>query len=261
MFVVLSPAKTLDFDTPLPSLPAHTEPRFLKDSATLVTLMRTQSPADIAALMKVSDKIAHLNAERFALWRQDMSNDATARAAVFAFRGDVYTGLDVDNFSHAQLHAAQQRLRILSGLYGLLKPLDRIRPYRLEMGTSLSNAKGANLYHFWGKKLTEQLARDMQEQGSEVLVNLASQEYFKAVDEKALPHAVISPVFEDEKNGHYKIISFYAKKARGLMAAWLLKEGITQAQELTDFDVAGYRYHQAGSTPNKPLFRRSEASR
>jgi len=256
MFVVLSPAKTLDFATPLPSLPAQTLPRFLDDSARLVALMRKQSPADIAHLMKVSDKIAHLNVERFALWQQDMDGEA-ARPCVFAFRGDVYTGLDIDSFDKKELGEAQQRLRILSGLYGLLRPLDRIRPYRLELGIALANRKGRDLYHFWGDRLTQQLTADMEEQGSRLLVNLASQEYFRAINIKALPFPLVSPVFEDEKDGHYKIISFYAKKARGLMAAWILREGITRAEDLAAFDVAGYRYHPTGSTPDRPLFRRS----
>lgn len=258
MFVVISPAKTLDFASPLPPLPVETGARFLDASEQLVKLMRKLSPSEVASLMKVSDKIAHLNVERFALWHQDMSDVEAARAAVFAFRGDVYTGLDVDSFDQTQLHAAQQRLRILSGLYGLLRPLDRIRPYRLEMGIPLANVKGRDLYQFWGKKLTEQLADDMRAEGSEQLVNLASQEYFKAINVKTLPFPVISPVFEDEKNGHYKIISFYAKKARGLMAAWMLKENIRQPEQLTDFAEADYRYCPSVSRPDRPVFRRSE---
>src|SRR5699024_7131482 len=181
--------------------------------------------ADMANLMKVSDKIAKLNVSRFEQWRPDMSGDA-ARPAVFAFRGDVYSGLDIDHFGEKDLRAAQSRLRILSGLYGLLRPLDRIRPYRLEMGIRLASDKGSNLYQFWGDSVTRQLAQDMAEQGSDILVNLASQEYFKAINKKELPATIVSPVFEDEKNGKYKVISFYAKKARGLMAAWILQNNV-----------------------------------
>lgn len=259
MFCVVSPAKKLNFDSELGSLPEQTLPRFLDDSQQLVDQLKALSPVDIAKLMKVSDKIAQLNAERFALWQADMSDDQAARVAVLAFRGDTYQGLDADHFSGAQFRAAQQRLRILSGLYGLLRPLDRIRPYRLEMGTKFANSKGRDLYAFWGDKLTRQLAADMQGQGSEVLVNLASNEYFKAIDPKVLPYPVISPVFQDEKNGNYKIISFYAKRARGMMAAWVIKEGITRAEQLRDFDVAGYRYAPEVSTADKPVFRRAEA--
>lgn len=260
MFTVLSPAKTLDYESPLGVLPKQTEPRFLADSETLVRLLREKSPADMANLMKVSDKIAKLNVSRFEQWRRDMSGDA-ARPAVFAFRGDVYSGLDIDHFNEKELRTAQLRLRILSGLYGLLRPLDRIRPYRLEMGTRLASDKGSNLYQFWGDDLTRQLAKDMAEQGSEVLVNLASQEYFKAINKKALPATIVSPVFEDEKNGNYKVISFYAKKARGLMAAWILQNDVTRLDDLTDFDVAGYAYDKAASAPEKPVFRRPEQSR
>jgi cytoplasmic iron level regulating protein YaaA (DUF328/UPF0246 family) len=258
MFVVISPAKKLDFESPLPTLHKQTEPRFLNDSTKLIKLLRDLSPADLSALMHVSDKIAHLNAERFALWRKDMTDEAAARAAAFAFRGDTYVGLDIDHFNKKELGEAQKRLRILSGLYGLLRPLDRIRPYRLEMGSSLTNEKGADLYHFWGDKLTRLLTSDMEEQGSKVLVNLASQEYFKAIREKMLPFPIISPVFEDERNGQYKVIGLFAKKARGMMTAWILKSGITKAEELVAFDVAGYAYSKEVSSPNRPVFRRSE---
>lgn len=255
MFIVLSPAKTLDFESPLPALPPQTEPRFLDDSERLIRLLRVQDPAAIASLMSISDKLAQLNVERYALWQRDMRDEA-ARPAVFAFRGDVYGGLDIDSFDKSALRAAQARLRILSGLYGLLRPLDRIRPYRLEMGVALANPAGRDLYHFWDDRITHLLADDMRAAGSRVLVNLASQEYFRAVHEKTLGLPVVSPVFEDEKNGKYKIISFYAKRARGLMAAWMLKHGIDKIDELPGFKVAGYRYCRSASTETVPVFRR-----
>lgn len=256
MLIVVSPAKTLDYETPLPSLRA-TRPRLLDDSAELVERARALSPADIAGLMKVSDKIAHLNAERFAQWSRPFDKD-NARPALFAFKGDVYTGLDVARFDGDDLKAAQQRLRILSGLYGLLRPLDLMQPYRLEMGTRLDNPRGKDLYQFWGKTITDQLAKDMKAAGTDVLVNLASNEYFKSVHPKRLPGPVIEPVFQDEKNGQYKVISFYAKKARGLMAAWILQKGIDKPADLKKFREAGYRYDKDTSTDLKPVFRRAE---
>ncbi|MBM1145340.1 MAG: hypothetical protein CL543_00585 [Alcanivorax sp.] len=256
MLIVVSPAKTLDYESPLPSLRA-TQPRLLDDSAELVDRARQLSPADLASLMKVSDKIAHLNVERFAQWSRpfDKSN---ARPAVFAFKGDVYTGLDIGRFDRDDLQAAQKKLRILSGLYGVLRPLDLMQPYRLEMGTRLDNPRGKDLYQFWGETITDQLIKDMKAAGTEVLVNLASNEYFKSVHPKRLPGPVIEPVFQDEKNGKYKVISFYAKKARGLMAAWILREGIDKPEDLRKFKEAGYRYDAQASTDAKPVFRREE---
>ncbi len=229
MFAVLSPAKKLDFTSPLPDLPPQTLPRFLDQSAQLVDILRQYSPLDISKLMKVSDRIATLNVERYALWDKDMQGDA-AKPAAFALRGDTYQGLDIDSFSTAELAKGQKQLRILSGLYGLLRPLDRIRPYRLEMGTRLPNAQGKDLYHYWGTTLTEQLEQDMQEQGSDVLVNLASNEYFKAIQPKQFGFPIVMPVFKDEKNGTYKVISFYAKRARGMMAGWIIKNAVTTPQ-------------------------------
>lgn len=258
MLIVVSPAKTLDYETPLPSSMRATQPRLLEDSGELVERARKLSPADLASLMKVSDKIAHLNVERFAQWSTpfDKSN---ARPAIFAFKGDVYTGLDIERFSAGDLKAAQKRLRILSGLYGVLRPLDLMQPYRLEMGTRLDNARGKDLYSFWGDIITEQLRRDLKAADTDVLVNLASNEYFKSVHPKGLPGPVIEPVFQDEKNGKYKVISFYAKKARGLMAAWILRNGIEKPADLKRFKEAGYRYDKEASTDLKPVFRRAEA--
>lgn len=258
MFAVVSPAKKLDFDTSLPTLPTQTTPRFLDASAELVEQLRGFSVGEIAKLMKVSDNIADLNVQRFAQWQTDMSDDTAARVAVLAFRGDTYQGLGTEHFDTALFAAAQRRLRILSGLYGLLRPLDRIRPYRLEMGTRLATAHGRDLYQFWGERITRQLAADMEQDGSNVLVNLASQEYARAIDRDTLPFPVVSPVFQDEKNGRYKIISFYAKKARGMMAAWMLREAPQSMEDLTAFNVAGYRYDASASTAETPVFRRPE---
>ncbi|MDX1804642.1 MAG: peroxide stress protein YaaA [Alcanivorax sp.] len=256
MLVVVSPAKTLDYDSPLPAL-RTTRPRLLDNSEILIERARQLSPAQLASLMKVSDKIAHLNVERFAQWSQPFNNK-NARPAAFAFKGDVYTGLNIETFDEAQLKRAQQQLRMLSGLYGVLRPLDLMQPYRLEMGTRLDNPRGKDLYTFWGDIITEQLNKDMKAADTEVVVNLASNEYFKAVRKKHLGGTVIEPVFHDEKNGKYKVISFYAKKARGMMASWILREGIDDPSQLKQFRVAGYRYNKAESTEDKPVFKRAE---
>lgn len=259
MLIVVSPAKTLDYDSPLPPL-RTTQPRLLEHSTALVTRARALSPAQLASLMKVSDKIAHLNVERFAGW-QTPFNKSNARPAVFAFMGDVYTGLDVRRFSAGDLQAAQQRLRILSGLYGVLRPLDLMQPYRLEMGIKLDNDRGHDLYQFWGERITEQLCKDLKAAGSDVLINLASNEYFRAVKPNNLPGPVIEPIFQDEKNGAFKVISFYAKKARGLMAAWILQQSIDTPEALQRFSDAGYRYCAEASSKHKPVFRRRERDR
>ena len=256
MLIVVSPAKTLDYTSPLPSVKT-TRPRMMKDSAELVAQLRDFTPAQISTLMGVSDKIAELNAARFASWQPAAGKDS-ARPAVFAFKGDVYTGLDVSRFDDDSLRRAQSRLRILSGLYGLLRPLDMMRPYRLEMGTRLANERGKDLYQFWDDRITDMLAADMKASDTDVLINLASNEYFRAVRPKRLKARIITPVFEDEKNGQYKVISFYAKKARGLMAAWILQHDVREPERLTGFDVAGYRFHAADSDADRLVFRRRE---
>jgi len=256
MLIVVSPAKTLDYESALPSLDA-TQPRFLDESAELVERVRRLSAGDIASLMNVSGKIARLNVERFADWSTPFTSD-NARPAAFAFKGDTYTGLDIGRFDDAELETAQKRLRILSGLYGVLRPLDLMQPYRLEMGTRLNTPRGKNLYEFWGDRVTDQLREDMNAVGSNVLLNLASREYFKSVRPKRLPGPVIEPVFEDEKNGRYKVIGFYAKKARGRMAAWAIKTGIDNPQALEQYGEDGYRYHPDSSSETRPVFRRAE---
>lgn len=255
MLIVVSPAKTLDYESELPALKT-TQPRLLDDSDVLIERARQLSPADVSSLMSVSDKIAHLNVERFAQWQRPFTKK-NARPAAFAFKGDVYTGLEIGTFTDNQLKEAQMSFRMLSGLYGVLRPLDLMQPYRLEMGTKLDNPRGKDLYTFWGDIITEQLNKDMKAAKTDVLVNLASNEYFKSVNKKGINGRIIEPVFQDEKNGKYKVISFYAKKARGLMAAWIIKKGIKDPDKLKNFDVAGYRFDAELSSPDKPVFRRA----
>lgn len=256
MLIVISPAKKLDFESRLPPLKT-TQPRFLDDSAELIDQARTLSSWDIASLMKVSARIALLNAERFEQWSTPFTND-NARPAAYAFKGDTYKGLNIEQFGEDASRAAQSRLRILSGLYGVLRPLDLMQPYRLEMGTKLGTKRGKNLYEFWGDSITDQLREDMAAADTDVLLNLASKEYFNSVRPKQLPGPVIEPAFEDEKSGRYKIISFHAKRARGRMAAWVIKNGIDTPEALKQFREDGYRYHAESSTNVKPVFRRAE---
>lgn len=245
MLILISPAKTLDFETP-PVTGTHSEPRFLSDSRTLVKRAREASPADLASLMGISDALAELNHRRFAEWKTPF-RPSNAKQAVLAFRGDVYTGLDADHWRAKDFEWAQGHLRILSGLYGVLRPLDLIQPYRLEMGTKLSNPRGGDLYAFWRDRVTASLVEDLEAQKTPITVNLASNEYFGAVDAGALPGRLITPVFRDLKNDRYKIISFYAKKARGLMASWIIGQRVKSAAKLKDFDVAGYAFDEAAT--------------
>jgi len=226
VLTVLSPAKTLDYET-APITQSSTEPRFIDQSALLVEDARGLNPDDIRSLMGVSEQIAHLNHERFMNWQAESTSD-NAKQAVLAFKGDVYTGLQAETLSEEGLAFAQDRLRILSGLYGLLRPLDLMQPYRLEMGLKFSNQRGKNLYEFWGAQLTDTLNDDLASANTDVLINLASNEYFKAVKPKLLNADVITPQFKDLKNGHYKMISFFAKKARGIMARYIIDNRITE---------------------------------
>ncbi|EGM69163.1 peroxide stress protein YaaA [Shewanella sp. HN-41] len=254
MLILVSPAKTLDFERP-PLTQVHTHPDFLSYSQELIQVCRRLTPSDIATLMKVSDNIAGLNAARFGEWQPNFTLES-AKQAIFAFRGDVYTGFDADTLSFPELKRAQSQLRILSGLYGLLRPLDLILPYRLEMGTSLTNPKGKNLYEFWGNILTQAVNQAIVEQGDDIIVNLASNEYFKAIKVKQLEGQLITPVFKDLKNGQYKVISFFAKRARGMMARYIIKQQINSIEGLKGFDAAGYYYSEELSKPNKPTFLR-----
>jgi cytoplasmic iron level regulating protein YaaA (DUF328/UPF0246 family) len=256
MLTLISPAKTLDFETPAVT-DAYTQADFLEHSAELIDQLKMQSPDDISALMKLSAKLSELNVQRFHDWCLPFDPD-NAKPAVLAFKGDVYTGLEAENFSSEDFEYSQSHLGILSGLYGLLRPLDLIQPYRLEMGTKFANTRGANLYTFWGSIITDELNKRLADSESKILVNLASNEYFKAVKPKQLDAELITPVFKDEKNGQYKIISFYAKKARGLMAAYILKNKVKSVEELCQFDVAGYRFVAQESDAQTLTFKRAE---
>ena len=256
MLSVISPAKTLDFDT-APVTARHSKPVFLKDSRELVGELRELAPHQLSSLMSISDKLGELNYDRYQQWRPPFT-PKNAKQALLAFRGDVYTGLDADHFDDADFAFAQDHLRILSGLYGLLRPLDLIQPYRLEMGTRFANARGANLYEFWGDRITDVLAQAIAESGSDVLVNLASNEYFRAVRPGRLEAQVVTPVFKDYKGGKFKVVSFYAKKARGLMAAWLIRQRADQPAAIRDFAEAGYRYDKKLSNASEWVFTRRE---
>ena len=258
MLIVLSPAKSLDYDTPA-HVETATEPRFVPQSSELIGILRQKSPQDIASLMDLSDKLALLNVERYASWSPQFT-PANSKQAALAFDGDVYDGLSARTLSADDLAWAQDHVRILSGLYGVLRPLDRMQPYRLEMGTALPNAGGRDLYAFWGDRIAESLNADFGDDPAPVLLNLASEEYFKAVCPKALLARVVTPVFEDEKAGKYKIISFYAKKARGLMARWAVTHRVSEVERLKDFDTAGYAFAPEVSKGDRWVFRRSEAA-
>lgn len=254
--MVISPAKTLDFDSPLATT-KNSQPRFLDQSQQLINELQKLAPHDISNLMSVSDKIGTLNFDRFQTWQQPF-NDDNARAAVLAFKGDVYTGMQVQSFKASDFTFAQKHLRILSGLYGLLRPLDLMQAYRLEMGTKFANQGGKNLYEFWDNKITEVLNQDIKGSGNKVLVNLASNEYFKSVQLKQLDSDVITPVFKDFKNGKYKIISFYAKKARGMMAAYIIKNKIKSVEDIKEFDVDGYSFNGEMTSGADWVFTREE---
>lgn len=255
MIIVLSPAKSLDYDTP-PHVKKHTLPEFIDESAELIARLRELSPQQIGSLMHISDPLAQLNFQRYADWSKtfDTSN---SKQAVLAFNGDVYEGFDAKSLSAADLDYAQSHVRVLSGLYGLLRPLDLLQPYRLEMGTKLANARGKDLYAFWGERITTALNAQMKKQrGERVLINCASGEYFKSVRPKSLDAPVISPVFQDLKNGQYKIISFHAKRARGLMARYAVENRIDEPEGLKSFDTEGYAYDKKASTDTSYIFRR-----
>ena len=256
MLTVLSPAKTLDYET-APITQSATLPRFMDQSALLVEDARGLDPDGIRALMGVSEQIAHLNHERFMNWQSE-SNSDNAKQAVLAFKGDVYTGLQAETLSEDDLDFAQTRLRILSGLYGLLRPLDLMQPYRLEMGLKFANQRGKNLYEFLGEQLTDILNADLVSAKTDVLINLASNEYFKAVKPKLLNADIITPQFKDLKNGQYKMISFFAKKARGVMARYIIDNRITEPEALKSFSEAGYYYSDAQSQGDQWVFLRDE---
>jgi len=250
MLVVISPAKKLDYSSSIEA-PLLSQPALLDHAEELSQGLKKLAPQDVSSLMHLSDKLGALNYERFQEW-QTPFNASNARAAVLAFKGDVYQGLDADNMSAADLHWAQDHLRILSGLYGVLRPLDLMQAYRLEMGTKFANPRGKDLYQFWGDIITDEL----NQVGSPVLINLASNEYFKSVRKKDITARIVTPVFMDKKDDKYKIISFYAKKARGLMSRYIIQNRISAIEQINQFDTDGYAYNAALSEPDAPVFLR-----
>ncbi|WP_439327496.1 peroxide stress protein YaaA [Lonepinella sp. BR2357] len=254
MLAIISPAKTLDYESAVEKF-EFSQPQLTQYSEQLIQLCRQLTPAQIGSLMSISDKLAGLNAARFAEW-QVAHNEQNARAAIYAFKGDVYTGLAVESLNKDDIQFAQQHLRMLSGLYGLLRPLDLMQPYRLEMGTKLQNPQGKDLYQFWGNVITEALQQSLEQQGGNVLINLASDEYFKSVKTDLLQANIIKPVFLDLKNGKYKVISFYAKKARGLMCRYMIQNRLTQAEQLKSFDLGGYWFDETTSSEQEWVFKR-----
>ncbi len=258
MLFLLSPAKSLDYDTPAGDVP-HTLPQFVPASAELIGVLKKKSPQDISELMDLSDKLAALNVARYEAWSPKFTA-RNSKQAILAFDGDVYDGLSARTLKPADLEWAQDHVAILSGLYGVLRPLDWMQPYRLEMGTSLAVGKAANLYQFWGSRIAQYLNEQQAADKSPVIVNLASQEYFKSVDRKVLRARVIECVFEDWSGGKYKIVSFFAKKARGLMARYAIQHRIKTPAKLEGFDLEGYAYAPEASTPDKLVFRRKVAA-
>ena len=254
MLTVISPAKTLDFET-RPGTRKATQPEFLERSAQLVADARALSPDDIRGLMGVSENIAELNHKRFMDWGLPFSLD-NAKQSLLAFKGDVYTGLEAETMDTKQLNFAQKHLRILSGLYGLLRPLDLMQPYRLEMGLKFENSGGRNLYEFWGDDITDSLNASLGKSGSRVLVNLASNEYFRAVQAKGLDADIVTPVFRDLRGGKYKVVSFFAKKARGQMARFIIDNELNEPDGLKKFRKDGYKYNKAESTARELVFTR-----
>ncbi|QJC55629.1 hypothetical protein HC248_00911 [Polaromonas vacuolata] len=254
MQFLLSPAKSLDYETPA-HIASHSQPLFTPQSAELIEVLKTQSPQQISALMKLSDALANLNVARYQTWSPRFTAQ-NAKQAVLAFNGDVYEGLNAKTLSERHLIWAQQHVCILSGLYGVLRPLDWMQPYRLEMGTALVTKHGKNLYQFWGTQIADYLNAKAATDISPVIVNLASEEYFKVVDRKALKARVVNCVFEDYKGGKYKIISFHAKRARGLMLRYAIENKLTSVDALEGFDAESYSFESEASTPDRLVFRR-----
>lgn len=254
MLILLSPAKTLDYS--IDSKSNHTAPQFLNQSSKLIKILRQKEPKDIASLMGLSDKLASLNFDRYQSWKASKTLSDDAKPSVLVFKGDVYQGLSADTFNTKQLKFSQKHLRILSGLYGILKPMDLIKPHRLEMGTKLVTDKGKNLYEFWGNAIQKNIINELDEQKSDLVINLASKEYFSVIGKMPEYLNVVSPAFKDFKNGKYKIISFYAKRARGLMARWIIENNIKDFERLSEFNVDGYYYSSKESSVNEPVFLR-----
>jgi cytoplasmic iron level regulating protein YaaA (DUF328/UPF0246 family) len=256
MLIVISPAKKLDYSTSTTGA-RYSQPGLLDHSSELLTGLKKLSPQDVCGLMGLSDSLGALNYERFQAWSRPFDEN-NAKPAILAFKGDVYQGLDAESMTSKQLDWAQGHLRILSGLYGLLRPLDLMQPYRLEMGTKFANERGKDLYQFWGDIITGEINTALAATGSPVLLNLASNEYFKSVQQKNIDGRIITPVFMDKKGDKYKIVSFYAKKARGLMSAFIIKNKITAVEGIKKFDVDGYVYNDAMSEGDSWVFTRDQ---
>jgi len=254
MFIVISPAKKLDMDAPAP-VSTHTQPQLLPHTQQLMDGLREKDSFDIAELMKLSMKLADLNVARYQAWQTPFTLD-NAKQALWAFRGDVYQGMDADSFSETDIDFAQAHLGILSGLYGVLHPLDLMQAYRLEMGTKFNNVCGKDLYAFWGDIITEQLNTALEAQGDNILINLASQEYFKSVRVTKLNAGIITPVFKEHKNGQYKVIGIYAKRARGLMSRYIIQHRLTAVDDLKSFDADGYHWSTELSDSKQLVFTR-----
>lgn len=254
MITVLSPAKTLDYESPV-TIRKSSAPLFLQSAASLARLMKKKSSKELSGMMNISPKLAELNVDRFQNW-SDSSTAEQQRQALLAFKGDVYLGLGAESYNARDFNFAQKNLRILSGLYGLLKPLDLIQPYRLEMGIKLKNSKGNDLYKFWNKTIACSLSQELAKHRNKTLLNLASIEYFKAIDQQFLAHRIITPVFKDYNKGTYKVLSFFSKKARGMMASYIVKNRINQPEALKAFDIDGYGYSEELSNDNQWVFTR-----
>lgn len=256
MLLLLSPAKKLDYDSALPER-AHTQPLFVDEARALIKVLKTKTVAEVGELMSISEALSELNVQRYAQWKPQFDTKH-ARQAVLAFNGDVYEGLDARSLSAKQLDWAQEHVAILSGLYGALRPLDLMRPYRLEMGTRLQTSAGANLYAFWGARIAQYLDKRLSSDKHPIIVNLASDEYFKAVNRKALRARVVQCVFQEFKGGDYKIVGFFAKRARGLMARYAIQHKVATPKGLTGFDLEGYAFAPDVSTEDKLVFRRKQ---
>ena len=255
MIILLSPAKTLDYDSQINNI-SYSIPTFLSKSKDLIGNLKNKKPSEISNLMKISEKLALLNTERYKSWKGLKKESPNSKQAIFVFKGDVYQGLNIEEFNKKDLNYSQNHLRLLSGLYGVLKPLDLIEPYRLEMGTKLEMSKSKNLYDFWQDDIAQQILDDLRALKSNTVINLASNEYFSSVKSLEKNTNLISPAFKDLSKGKYKIISFYAKKARGLMTSWILKNKIKEEKDLANFNEDGYYFSKKESSENSPVFLR-----
>ena len=254
MIIVLSPAKTLDYE--FDATGSHSVPAFLSQSSKLIKQLKNKEPKDIASLMGLSDKLATLNYDRYQSWTAAKKVSNVSKQSMLVFKGDVYQGLQAEDLTKSEMNFAQKHIRILSGLYGILRPQDLMKPYRLEMGTKLETENGKNLYEFWGNKIQKNVLNELKDQKSDLLINLASNEYFSALGKLPEDINTISPTFKDYKNGKYKIISFYAKKARGLMARWIIQNKVKDFEDLVKFNVDGYKFSKGESTASTPVFLR-----